>query len=97
MYVNGTRHLNPGLAQVLDHWWIHFGCNENFECVHLVLTWSESVLCIISLIVNESTCSSEVLNGFISPKCLCLDKTISSGHVLTILHNHHNGNFSPKF
>ena len=37
-----------------------------------------------------------LLRGFISPRCLCLGKTISSELLLRIVHNNHKGNFSPK-
>ena len=38
-----------------------------------------------------------LLIGFISPRCLCLGKTTSSGIVLIIMHNNYSSNYLPKF
>ena len=75
-----------------SHWW----WQKFLVCIHCVSNWSESMSYVTSLAINGSKGSSMLLSGFISPRCLCLGKTISSGLVLIIVLNNLDCNFSPK-
>ena len=77
---------------VFLHWWYE----EFSDCIHHGSTWSGSNPYMISLATDGLRESPALLSSFISPRCLFLGEITSLELVFIIVHNKHNGNFSPK-
>ena len=77
-------------------WVLHWLDGELSHFIHCVSTSSESMSCVTSLTADGLRESSMLLNGFISPRCKFLGRTMSSELEFITVHSRHTVNFLEK-